>query len=105
MVDSSTAYVYDPRTQTYLQPNYSNQILQRAMKVNKKRFDSLKLTEEIVLERIRPIPAGTPLKDIMKVADTDHQHAPTILAALLKELGKQDKFVNLQYFTLRCILT
>ena len=93
MIDSSTAYTYDPRTQTYLQPDYSNQILQRALKVNKRKFDGLKTTEEIVLEKIRPIPAGTAFKDAVKVADVDNQHAPTNLSALLKELGSQDKYV------------
>lgn len=94
MVDSSTAYIYDPRTQSYLQPDYSNQLLQRMFAVNKKRFDNLKLTEEIVLEKIRPLPIGTSLKDAIKVADMDHQHAPTILSAVLKELGKQDRSVT-----------
>ncbi|KAI5124226.1 hypothetical protein M0805_005076 [Coniferiporia weirii] len=91
LVDSSTSYFYDPRTRTYLQPVASNQILQRFSTVNKKIFDKLKISEEIVFEKRKPIPADTPLRDLIKIAASEQHLAPMILSIVLEEVGKQEK--------------
>lgn len=94
LVDSSTSYVYDSRTQTYLQPSFSNQLLQRVMTVNKKALDSLLLSQTVSFDKRPPVPAGTPLSQLVNVATSETHLAPFILSILFEELGKQESFVS-----------
>ena len=93
LVDSSTTYFYDPRTQTYLQPTASNQILQRFLSVNRKLVDQLTLSKDVVFEKREGVSAGQPLKSLFPIATTEQHMAPMILSVVLEELGKQEKFV------------
>ncbi|KAL5492220.1 hypothetical protein ACEPAI_3667 [Sanghuangporus weigelae] len=92
LVDSSTAYFYDPRTQMYLQPTASNQILQRFLSVNRKLIDQLQLTRDVAFEKRESVAAGQPLKSLFPIAGIEQHMAPTILSIVLEELGKQEKF-------------
>ncbi|EJD07363.1 uncharacterized protein FOMMEDRAFT_16060 [Fomitiporia mediterranea MF3/22] len=92
LVDSSTTYFYDARTQTYLQPTASNQILQRFLNVNKKIIDQMKVTKEVVFERRASVPVGEPLLSLFAIAASEQHLAPMILSVVLEELGKQEKF-------------
>ncbi|OCB85489.1 hypothetical protein A7U60_g7499 [Sanghuangporus baumii] len=92
LVDSSTAYFYDPRTQMYLQPTASNQILQRFLSVNRKLIDQLQLTRDVAFEKRESVAAGQPLKSLFPIAGMEQHMAPMILSIVLEELGKQEKF-------------
>ncbi|KAL5531482.1 hypothetical protein ACEPAG_4359 [Sanghuangporus baumii] len=92
LVDSSTAYFYDPRTQMYLQPTASNQILQRFLSVNRKLIDQLQLTRDVTFEKRESVAAGQPLKSLFPIAGMEQHMAPMILSIVLEELGKQEKF-------------
>jgi small subunit ribosomal protein S29 len=89
LVNSTTDYVYDWRSQTYLQPSFAFQTLQRFLTVNASTIASLQTQKELRIERRAPIPAGTTLQDLIDVGLKDQVLAPTILSALLEELGQQ----------------
>ncbi|KIM88314.1 hypothetical protein PILCRDRAFT_814211 [Piloderma croceum F 1598] len=89
LVNSSTQYIYDPRTQTYLQPTMAFQLLQRFLTVNRSALDGLTIRNDLELEKKPTVPAGTALADLIGVGLRDHSVAPTILSTLLSVLGKQ----------------
>lgn len=88
-VNSSTSYVYDPRTRTYLQPAYASQTLQNLLTVNLELLQKLKTLEDVPIEGRATIPGGAPLTDLIAVGAKDQNSAPAILSALLEILGKQ----------------
>ncbi|KAH9990578.1 mitochondrial ribosomal death-associated protein 3-domain-containing protein [Russula vinacea] len=89
LVNSSTPYSYDLRTQTYLQPVFAQQTLERFRTVNNHALDSL-VTEDIIeLDAGSSLPQGTPLLKLIDVGLKDQMSAPTVLVALLEALGKQ----------------
>ena len=88
-MNSSTPYSYDLRTQTYLQPVFAQQTLERFRTVNNHALDSL-VTEDIIeLDAGSSLPRGTPLLKLIDVGLKDQMSAPTVLVALLEVLGKQ----------------
>ena len=90
LIDSSTTYVYDHRTQTYLQPSFSNQLLQRILNVNKKILEKLTVSRDVPFEKRAAVPAGTPLIQLISIASTETHLAPSILSTVLEELGRQE---------------
>ena len=87
LVNSTTSCVYDIRTQTYLQPSFLFQMLQRMLTVNKKAFESLQLPNDIVLEKWT-IPAGTNLVQAIGVAITERRKGGSVaLVPALLERG------------------
>ncbi|KAA1468983.1 hypothetical protein DENSPDRAFT_857644 [Dentipellis sp. KUC8613] len=92
LVNSTTPYVYDLRTQTYLQPAFAFQTLQRFLKVNEAALRSLKTTTDVEVERRAPVPAGTSLADLVQIGVKDQTVAPTVLSAVLEQLGKQTDY-------------
>lgn len=91
LVNSSTQHVYDPRTQTYLQPNMAYQTLQRFLTVNRTVLSSLTLGNDLEIDRKPTVRAGTPLSDVIDVGLKDQSIAPIILSTVLAELGDQTK--------------
>jgi small subunit ribosomal protein S29 len=91
LVNSSTPYSYDLRTQTYLQPIFAQQILQHFRTVNQHSLYSLATEDKIDLHDHLTLPQGTPLLELIDVGLQDQAFAPTVLAALLEALGKQTK--------------
>ncbi|KAI0314593.1 mitochondrial ribosomal death-associated protein 3-domain-containing protein [Amylostereum chailletii] len=89
LVNSSTNYSYDLRTQTYLQPVFAYQTLQRFLTVNAHAISSLRTQAETAVEQGPPVPAGTSLADLIEVGLKDKSLAPSVLTALMAELGKQ----------------
>ncbi|KAI0060655.1 hypothetical protein BV25DRAFT_1954404 [Artomyces pyxidatus] len=89
LVNSTTPYVYDLRTQTYQQPIFAYQTLQRLLTVNSSALDRLVTETEVEIEKRAPLPSGTPLKTLIDVGLKDQSVAPTVLSALIEELGKQ----------------
>lgn len=90
LVDSSSDYVYDARTRTYLQPEYSDQLLRRFLSVNEQLIRGLKTREALQLEG-GTVPAGASLVDLVKAGATNPANAPSVLAALVDELSKQSE--------------
>lgn len=91
-VNSSTAYSYDPRTRTYLQPAYSAQALQNFLTVNSQLLRDLKTPEDISIEGRATIQKGAPLAELIALGAKDQSSAPTILSALMEILGKQTEY-------------
>jgi hypothetical protein len=93
LVNSTTAYAYDLRTQTYFQPEFASQMLQRVLNANASSLESLHTQEELNLDRRTPVTAGTPLTDLINVGVKEPSISPIILTALMEELGKQTKYI------------
>jgi len=94
LVNSTTSYAYDHRSQTYLQPSFSFQTLQRMLTVNKKAFENISLLEDLVLEK-QVIPAGTNLAKTINVAIQERSKSgsvtssPAILEGVMRALDSQ----------------
>ncbi|KAF8625521.1 hypothetical protein AX17_006833 [Amanita inopinata Kibby_2008] len=90
LVNSTTTYIYDLRTQTYLQPSFAYQTLQRTLSVNSSLLSTLSTTKKLAFEK-RELPIGTSLTDLIGVGLKDVSAAPAVLDALMVELGQQTK--------------
>jgi small subunit ribosomal protein S29 len=90
-VNSSSTYTYDMRTQVYAQPTFARQTLLRFLTVNRRHLDGLVTSREVAVERRDLFPAGTPLVELINVGVKDQGVAPTVLDAVLAELGTQKK--------------
>ena len=90
LVNSTTAYAYDLRTQTYLQPAFAYQTLQRMHTVNAHLLGQLQMQHDLVLEK-QTVPAGTSISDLIQVAikEKSKVHSPIILDTVMKELETQ----------------
>lgn len=93
LVDSSTSYVYDPRTRTYLQPEFSTELLKRFRDVNHQAFEELLTSEDIIVSSRRMVPKGTTLAELVRTGTRQEVDAPVVLSALIKELQLQKKYV------------
>jgi small subunit ribosomal protein S29 len=91
LVNSSTPYSYDLRTQTYLQPVFAQQTLQRFRSVNEHALSSLVAEDKIELDAGLLLPEGTPLLKLIDVGLKERTSAPAVLVALLEALGKQTR--------------
>ncbi|KAG6329114.1 hypothetical protein ID866_9974 [Astraeus odoratus] len=92
LVNSTTTYAYDPRTRTYVQPVFAFETLQRFLTVNGPRLEQLHTKVDVELERRATVPTGTTLAELVRVGIKEQALAPTILTAVLAELGKQTSF-------------
>ena len=91
LVNSSTPYSYDLRTQTYLQPVFAQQTLQRFRSVNEHALSSLVAEDKIELDAGSSLPEGIPLLKLIDVGLKERTSAPAVLVALLEALGKQTR--------------
>ena len=94
MVDSSTPFAYDSRTQMYLQGLYAQQSLSRLLTVNKAALGSITLDKDIELEKRTPISANTSLAEVAEIGSKESHNAPALLAAVMERLGEQTKFAS-----------
>lgn len=94
LVNSTTPYAYNIRTQTYQQPSFSFQTLQRMLTVNSDALSEIWLSEDLVLER-QTMRAGTPLAEVIELAIAEKERSiaqsPVILEAVMKSLEIQTK--------------
>ncbi|KAI0736464.1 mitochondrial ribosomal death-associated protein 3-domain-containing protein [Fomitopsis betulina] len=91
LVNSSSLYTYDRRTQTYLQPEYSDQLLRRFLSVNEQLIRDIKTQGAHTLED-GAVPAGTSLANLVKAGAEKPGNAPLVLAALMDELSQQTQY-------------
>ncbi|KAF8889525.1 mitochondrial ribosomal death-associated protein 3-domain-containing protein [Gymnopilus junonius] len=95
LVDSTSSYIYDLRSQTYLQPGYSFQILQRMLTVNREALQRIQLAEDLVLEK-SALPKGTTLEKVIEFTIADKARnvpqAAQILDAVMRALDVQKDF-------------
>ncbi|KAF4610525.1 hypothetical protein D9613_006518 [Agrocybe pediades] len=95
LVNSTTPYAYDIRTQTYLQPAYSFQTLQRMLTVNKAKLAEIPLVEDLVLEK-QTLTKGTKLTKVIEFAIAERARtvgqSPAILDAVMRSLDVQTDF-------------
>ncbi|KAF8672523.1 hypothetical protein AX14_005554 [Amanita brunnescens Koide BX004] len=90
LVNSTTGYSYDLKTQTFIQPQFAYQTLQRTLSVNNNILSSLSTTRKHFFEK-REIPVGSSLTDLISLGLKDLPSAPAVLDALMAELGQQTK--------------
>ena len=92
LVNSTTAYTYDIRTQTYLQPVYAFQLIQRILKVNSELLNTVLLEEDLVLEK-ETFTAGKSLSQLLGFAVRAKARkivqSPLVLETVMKTLEKQ----------------
>ncbi|KAI0793800.1 mitochondrial ribosomal death-associated protein 3-domain-containing protein [Fomes fomentarius] len=91
LVNSSTPYVYDPRTQTYGQPAFAQQLLKRFVDVNETLVQGLTVQGTYPFEE-RTIDSTSPLLDLIKFGIEVQHQAPTVLSVLFTELAQQTKY-------------
>jgi small subunit ribosomal protein S29 len=68
-------------------------MLQRMLTVNSAALHSLVTEREVEIERKDPVPAGTPLSQLVNIGMKDHTLAATILSELMEALGTQRQWV------------
>ncbi|KAG6860519.1 hypothetical protein C0995_010299 [Termitomyces sp. Mi166 len=91
LVDSSTPHEYDLRTQTYLQPAFSLQTLQRLLATNRAKLTTLTTQKKHNFEK-REVPLKTNIADLIGIAVKEPPLAPVILETLMSELSTQTKY-------------
>ncbi|KZT64493.1 hypothetical protein DAEQUDRAFT_678488 [Daedalea quercina L-15889] len=91
VVNSTNDYAYNARTRTYLQPEYSGQLLQRFLSVNEQFTNTIKTREAVVLED-GTVPAGRSLTDLIKQGLQTPSNAPLVLEAVMSELSQQSEY-------------
>ncbi|EKM84200.1 hypothetical protein AGABI1DRAFT_52006 [Agaricus bisporus var. burnettii JB137-S8] len=91
-VNSTTTYTYDPRTQTFLQPEAAYQTLHRAREANKGILENIKASSALAADGVKPISAGTVLYDAMNVTREEVASAPVILDWVMSELEVQTDY-------------
>ncbi|KAJ3519295.1 hypothetical protein NMY22_g13274 [Coprinellus aureogranulatus] len=92
LVNSTNSYIYDIRTQTYLQPNASYRLLNHIHAANASLLSKIPLKHSFVSEKLTvEAGGGKTLADLAQAAlkDKSQQSAPLVLDALLKELEEQ----------------
>jgi len=91
LVNSSTPYSYDLRTQTYLQSVFAQRTLLRFRSVNEHALSSLVTEDKIELDAGSTLPQRTPLLKLIDVGLKEQTSAPAVLNSLLESLGKQTR--------------
>ncbi|KAF6759514.1 mitochondrial carrier protein [Ephemerocybe angulata] len=93
LVNSTTTFAYDLRTQTYLQPHASYRTLDKLLKANSALFAKLPMKKALVTEKLN-VPAGTTLADLVQIALKDRSagNSAVVLDALTSELQAQTQF-------------
>ncbi|KIK63998.1 hypothetical protein GYMLUDRAFT_40216 [Collybiopsis luxurians FD-317 M1] len=87
-VNSTTTHAYDLRTQTYLQPNYAQQLLRRIHEVNSATLETLSIKQTLNLDR-RSFSSGTTLAQLASAGGKDATISSAVLEAFLNELSQQ----------------
>ncbi|KAF5391111.1 hypothetical protein D9757_003064 [Collybiopsis confluens] len=88
LVNSTTTHTYDLRTQTYLQPNYAQELLRRIHEVNGAVLQTLTIKDTLNLDR-RSFSSGTTLAEIASAGGKDATISSVVLEAFLNELSQQ----------------
>lgn len=101
LVNSSTPYAYDPRTQTYGQPAFAQQLLKRFVDVNEALIQGMKVQGTYPFEE-RTIDSASSLMDLINLGLEVQSQAPTVLNALLTELSQQTKYGLVAEFRCPC---
>ena len=94
LVNSTTPYIYDIRTQTYLQSKFAFQTLQRMLNVNLELLDSVELQEDLEWDN-KSYSAGATLSSVILAAIGARRRkaslSPVILDAVMRTLEKQTR--------------
>jgi small subunit ribosomal protein S29 len=93
LIDSSSSYAYDPRTRTFVQPEFSSETVKRFRDVNSQVFDELRTSEDIVLSARLTVSKGSTLTELARIASREETLAPVVLSAVMQELQKQKRCV------------
>jgi small subunit ribosomal protein S29 len=94
LVNCSTPYNYDPRTQTFLQPTLSATLLRQLKEANHPALETLTLTSPFSLEKA-PSGApevGSPLVQLIDYGIRETSVTSFVLEAVLAELASQTKY-------------
>ncbi|KAJ3528203.1 hypothetical protein NMY22_g9509 [Coprinellus aureogranulatus] len=92
LVKSTNSYIYDIRTQTYLQPNASYRLLNHIHAANASLLSKIPLKNSFATEKLTvEAGEGKTLADLAQAGlkDKSQQSAPLVLDALLKGLEEQ----------------
>ncbi|VDC06087.1 unnamed protein product [Peniophora sp. CBMAI 1063] len=92
LVNSTTNFSYDMRTQTYVQPVFARSTLSRFLTVNEALLSHLKLESPVEVDQNTTVPAGASYADLVRIGTDNVALAPNALSGLLESLGKQTKY-------------
>ncbi|KIJ55267.1 hypothetical protein M422DRAFT_23875 [Sphaerobolus stellatus SS14] len=93
MLNSSTNYRYDLRTQLYQQPDYSQNILKRLLDVNAEQLKGLKVIRRIRMMRLKnAFTTGTSLTHLIQAGSKDASIAPDVLSVVMEQLAAQTEY-------------
>jgi small subunit ribosomal protein S29 len=96
LLNSSTRYQYDLRTQTYQQHASAQQILRRFASVNENALQSIHIQDPVRIDKhSRTFEIGTPLTQLIQAGVTGPSAASDVLDAVFEQLGKQTTCVVL----------
>lgn len=98
ILDSSTYYAYDSKTNTYVQPVYSQRLLHRFVQASAEQLQKIKLQTDIQLERRGTRAAGTSLFELAEIGAKETPLAPAILSHVLEQLSMQKELVGSCWF-------
>ena len=93
IINSSTYYAYDHKTNTYVQPVYSQRILQRFAYASGQQLNKITLQKQVQLDRRGVRPEGSPLLELIEIGAKDTALAPSVLSHVLEQLGLQTELV------------
>jgi len=94
LVNPSTPYVYDIRTQTYAQPAFAAQTLQRFLQVNERLLTVMRVTKPITLDENTKFSGTVTYAEFIKESLAVPKLASAALSALLEDLGQQTAYVS-----------
>ena len=92
LVNSSTSHVYDERSRTYLQPEFTYELLRRFEQVNASAVERIQIVKPFSKGN-RKLPSGAQLAELIKLGTSDKTLAPAVFDAVLHEVSKQTKYV------------
>lgn len=89
-MNSTTAFQYDARSQTFVQPTLARDLLRQIAAFNTEALSLLTVPSEIVLDRIT-VAEGSPLRDLVDAGCNDPNTATTVLRTTFEILGAQTR--------------
>lgn len=88
LVNSSTPHVYDERTRTYLQPEFTFELLRRFEQVNASAMKQIQITRPFAKGN-KKLASGAQLSELIKLGTSDKTLAPAVFDAVLHEVARQ----------------
>ena len=91
-MDSSSSFVYDARTRTFLQHDFARQILQRLRSVEKSKLDSINVPSSLFIPDNAKVHPEMKLTALVDLALRERSPAMGYLQAVMEVLSEQTQY-------------